>query len=154
MTDSVAVHTVRAGRRTPLDATMRRTALVIGLDTVRRLRANLSQRLAYESFRVFIAGPDVTPLIEAARTLAARGIDVVAVVADTAVDSEITALFEHADAAGTLELVVFDQSHELLNSAVRRWKAAIDDTSSHAIGPIVGAQRSFSGERDLHATRG
>ena len=86
--------------------------------------------------------------------LAARGVDVVAVVADVAAENEIDALFDYADAEGALELVVFDESHELLNSAVRRWTAAASDTSSHATRPTVGLQRSIDSERVLRATRG
>jgi NAD(P)-dependent dehydrogenase (short-subunit alcohol dehydrogenase family) len=113
---------IKAGNEDRVGTTRRKTALVIGIDSERGFGARLAQSLGSEGFLVFIAGPDVKPLVEVARALAERGADVVSVVADVSIESEVVALFDHADAAGTLELAVFDGNHELLNRVFRRWK--------------------------------
>ena len=107
---------------------LRKTALVIGTAAKHGPGFNLAQRFADQGDRVFLAGPSLKPVIAAAQMLAARGGDIVPVIADMAIDGEVTALFDHADATGTLGLVAFDAGGELFGPSSEAYADPLDRT--------------------------
>lgn len=84
-----------------------KAALVIGVDGEDGLGAGLARRFAREGYRVFIAAHSIDKLAKVARNVSDAG-DIVAVVSDAVVKSDVVSLFDFADQDELLDLIVFN----------------------------------------------
>lgn len=93
--------------------TSKRTAVVVGVGAEQGLGAGLASRFAREGYRVYIAGRTVERLIKVAQAISEAEGDVVPVVTDATKEGDVVRLFDFADEAGTLDLVVFNAGNHV-----------------------------------------
>ena len=85
-----------------------KTAIVIGVGPEAGLGARLSQRFASLGLHVFVAGRTRTDLDRVVRSITTNGGAATAVVADATDEHGVTALFDRATSAGTLDLAIYN----------------------------------------------
>jgi len=92
-------------------------AVVVGVGAERGLGAALCRRFAAEGHHVLVAGRTPEKISAVAATITAAGGRATAIVTDTTVEADVTALFDRAmaddDGSGPADLVVFNAGNNL-----------------------------------------
>ena len=86
----------------------RRTAVVVGVGAEEGLGAALCKRLAREGLHVFIGGRTQARIESLAQKIRSSGGAATAVACDTTNEKDVIRLFDAAERAGTLDLVIFN----------------------------------------------
>ncbi len=85
-----------------------RTAIVVGVGAEAGLGAALCRRVARERLHTFVSGRTQAKIDAVAATIHAAGGRATAVAGDTTVEADVARLFDAAEAAGPLDLVVYN----------------------------------------------
>jgi NAD(P)-dependent dehydrogenase (short-subunit alcohol dehydrogenase family) len=100
-----------------------KTAIIVGVGAEQGLGAALSKQFARGGLHVFLAGRSGDRLRALEETISGAGGRATAVPADTTVEGDVLRLFDTAEAAGPLDLVVF-------NAGNNQWKDLVEMEAS------------------------
>jgi NAD(P)-dependent dehydrogenase (short-subunit alcohol dehydrogenase family) len=94
--------------------TLQRTAIVVGVGSEQGLGAALARRFAAEGHRVIVSGRTEAKVAKVARAIVDRGGKAEAFTADAAIESDVVALFDFAQASShAVDLVVFNAGNNV-----------------------------------------
>jgi NAD(P)-dependent dehydrogenase (short-subunit alcohol dehydrogenase family) len=96
--------------------TLQRTAIVIGVGSAQGLGAALARRFASEGHRVVVSGRTEAKIAQIVRTIRDDGGKAEAFKADATIESDVTSLFDFAEASGQIvDLVAFNAGNNVLH---------------------------------------
>jgi NAD(P)-dependent dehydrogenase (short-subunit alcohol dehydrogenase family) len=98
----------------PEMTTLQRTAIVVGVGSVQGLGAALARRFAVAGHRVIVSGRTATKIADVVSAIVDSGGKAEAFTADATVESDVLALFDFAEASGSVvDLVVFNAGNNV-----------------------------------------
>jgi NAD(P)-dependent dehydrogenase (short-subunit alcohol dehydrogenase family) len=94
------------------------TAVVVGVGAEVGLGAALCKRLGREGLHVFVAGRTPERLAQVAAAIVAAGGRATAATADTTKEADVVQLFERAEAAGPIEVAVYNAGNNQIGNFI------------------------------------